>query len=149
MISYISHNLRNLVALRASHLCEYCLIHEDDTFLKCQLDHIISLKHGGETDLENLAYACAFCNRHKGSDIGSIHHSTGKFVRFFNPRTDLWANHFRLIRSIIEPLSKIGEVTAEILGFNHPDRVFERKSLVEMERFPSDAALKIINKFGF
>gem|GEM_PF-1829697 len=30
--SYVSEDLRRLVAIRAEYLCEYCLIHEDDTF---------------------------------------------------------------------------------------------------------------------
>jgi 5-methylcytosine-specific restriction endonuclease McrA len=59
MPSYINEELRRLVALRAEYLCEYCLIHEEDTFYGCEVDHIISLKHGGPTEAENLAYACA------------------------------------------------------------------------------------------
>lgn len=69
---YISQELRRLVTARAEHLCEYGLIHEQDTAFGCAVDHIISLKHGGTTDADNLAYACVFCNRFKGSDIGSI-----------------------------------------------------------------------------
>lgn len=45
--TYISPELRQQVAERANHRCEYCLIHEDDTYLVCQVDHIISEKHGG------------------------------------------------------------------------------------------------------
>lgn len=88
MSSYISAELRRLVASRANGSCEYCLIHEDDTYLGCQVDHIISEKHDGATESENLAYACALCNRSKGSDIGSIAASTGELTRLFNPRTD-------------------------------------------------------------
>ena len=40
---YIDRQLRRLVATRADHLCEYCLIHEQDTALGCAVDHIISL----------------------------------------------------------------------------------------------------------
>lgn len=43
--------IRLAVAIRADYLCEYCLIGEDDTFFGCQIDHIISRKHGGETAL--------------------------------------------------------------------------------------------------
>lgn len=68
MSSYVSAALRRLVAVRADALCEYCLMHEDDAVFGCEFDHIISEKHGGATDAENLAYACAFCNRAKGSD---------------------------------------------------------------------------------
>src|SRR5438128_12574618 len=96
MSSYISDDLRRIVASRADYLCEYCLIHEDDAFFGCQVDHIISLKHGGPTESNNLAYACTFCNRNKGSDIASVAAKTGNLVRFYNPRTDRWADHFRL-----------------------------------------------------
>ena len=68
MSSYVSADLRRLVALRAGGLCEYCLIHENDSYLGCHVDHIISEKHGGLTESENLAYACACCNRAKGSN---------------------------------------------------------------------------------
>jgi len=80
--SSISESLRHLVAARADRLCEYCLIHEDDTFFGCEVDHIVSLKHGGTTDEGNLAFACLPCNRHKGTDIGSIVADSGEFIRF-------------------------------------------------------------------
>lgn len=94
--TYIDGVLRQRVKTRANGVCEYCLIHEDDTYFGCQVDHIISLKHGGPTEEDNLAYACSFCNRNKGSDIGSIVWRTGQLFRFFNPRTDQWVNHFAL-----------------------------------------------------
>ena len=129
MSSYINAALRRLVATRAEYLCEYCLIHEEDAFFGCEVDHLISEKHGGQTEADNLAYACAFCNRSKGSDIGSIVQRTGVFVRFFSPRTDLWAENFALDGVAIATLSDIGEVTARILDFNNSDRLFERQTL--------------------
>lgn len=140
MTSYISAELRRLVVDRAEQMCEYCLIHEDDTFFGCQVDHIISEKHGGPTAAQNLALACTFCNRYKGSDIGSIMWSTNTFVRFFNPRIDHWANHFILNGIIIIALTDIGEVTARILEFNNNDRLLERQSLQAVDRYPSAAA---------
>ena len=68
--SYVGAPLRRQVAEQADSHCEYCLIAEAETFFGCEVDHIISEKHGGATQLDHLAYACAFCNRHKGSDIG-------------------------------------------------------------------------------
>jgi hypothetical protein len=144
MSSYISAALRRLVAGRADYLCEfceYCLIHEEDAFFGCEVDHIISEKHGGPTGAENLAYACAFCNRAKGSDIGSIVRHTGGFSRFFNPRTDPWAEHFVRDNVTIIPLSDIGEVTARILAFNTSDRLLERQTLHAIGRYPSTAAI--------
>ena len=68
--TYINVALRQLVIRRANGLCEYCLIHEDDTYFGCQVDHIISEKHGGPTEEGNLAYACSFCNRNKVVILG-------------------------------------------------------------------------------
>jgi hypothetical protein len=136
-----SSALRQIVVARAESLCEYCLIHEEDTLWGCEVDHIISVKHGGLTRLSNLAYACAYCNRQKGSDIGSISRATGVLARFFNPRRDRWSTHFRLHGMIIESLTEIGEVTARILGFNTPDRVLERQILKSVGRYPPSAAL--------
>jgi hypothetical protein len=73
MARWISTELRQTIVDRAKQLCEYCLIAEADTFYGCEVDHIISLKHGGSTEPDNLAYACALCNRAKGSDVGSLH----------------------------------------------------------------------------
>lgn len=141
MSSPVSEELRKLVAQRANHLCEYCLIGEDDTFVGCEVDHIISLKHGGGTAPNNLAYACAFCNRLKGTDVGSVLPRTGGFFRFFNPRVDRWADHFELQGAVIKPLTPIGEVTARILGLNSPERFLERQALGSMGAYPSPQAL--------
>jgi hypothetical protein len=142
--STIGKSLRWLVATRADRLCEYCLIHEDDTFFGCEVDHIISLKHGGPTEEDNLAFACLFCNRHKGTDVGSIFAETGEFIRFFNPRHDKWSHHFRMEGALIKPVSDIGTVTASILGFNTGERILERETLVALGRYPTDAAIVLM-----
>ncbi len=141
-VTHIPADLRQLVVTRAESICEYCLIAEEDTFYGCQADHIISEKHGGRTDPDNLALACVFCNQAKGSDIGSIHWETNTFVRFFNPRTDVWTEHFALVGNRIEALTPIGMVTARILAFNRGERVLERKALQDTGRYPSAAAWK-------
>lgn len=137
MSGYVSDEVRRFVADRAGHRCEYCHIHENDTFFGCQVDHIISLKHSGPTETNNLAYACSFCNRFKGSDVASVSKMTAELVRFFNPRTDRWADHFRLNGSLIESLTDIGEATSRILRFNDLDRVLEREALVTIGRYPA------------
>ena len=54
-VTYITAELRRLVVARSEGICEYCLIAEDDTFYGCEADHIISEKHGGSTNPDNLA----------------------------------------------------------------------------------------------
>jgi hypothetical protein len=136
MSSYISAELRQLVAVRANYRCEYCLIREEDTFFGCEVDHIISIKHGGATEEDNLAYACMICNRRKGSDLGSILRLTGELVRFFNPRTDKWEHHFELDGALIKPRTGIGEVTERIFEFNNEERILEREELIVLRRYP-------------
>ena len=65
----VSSKIRLAVAARAKNRCEYCRFHEDDMFVAFEIDHIISLKHGGDNHIDNLAHACPHCNQHKGTDL--------------------------------------------------------------------------------
>ena len=67
MNSYISPEIRQIVAGRANYVCEYCLIAEEDAYFRFQVEHITSRKHSGSSEIDNLALACVFCNRYKGS----------------------------------------------------------------------------------
>lgn len=146
MSNYISPEIRQAVAARANFVCEYCLIAEADAYFRFQVEHIISRKHGGASELENLALACVFCNRHKGSDIASLKPETGDLVRLYNPRTMRWREHFRLKEVVIEPLTEIGEATIRILQMNHDDQILERQVLSRRGRYPSEAALLLITE---
>lgn len=146
MSSDVSAALRRLVAERAYGVCEYCLVHELDLYHGCEVDHVISLKHGGLTVPENLAYACFHCNRHKGTDLGSISLQTGKLVAFFNPRSDIWKQHFYMVGARVEALTEIGELTSRILEFNHPERLAFRQLLVEVGRYLTVEALARIRE---
>ena len=108
---------------------EYCLIHEDDAGFPHQIDRIVSRKHGGSSDFENLAYACVPCNRYKGSDVASINPKTGEAVRLFDPRRDRWRDHFRLDGDFIQALTDVGIVTVRLLRLNTAERVAERRLL--------------------
>jgi 5-methylcytosine-specific restriction endonuclease McrA len=114
---------------RAQYRCEYCRIHEDDSFLGFQVDHVISIKHGGETKLENLAWSCFACNNNKGSDIATILFPDKRLVRLFNPREEVWEEHFEVISAVIHPTSEIGEATIKLLKMNEVDRIIERQAL--------------------
>lgn len=81
MSRYLNRKTRDAVAKRARLRCEYCLLHEDDAYLSFEIDHIISLKHGGNNELDNLAYSCVACNRMKGADIGSVVLPEKEFIR--------------------------------------------------------------------
>ena len=146
MSNYLNPETRQIVASRANFICEYCLIAEEDAYVRHQVEHIISRKHGGSSELENLALACVFCNRYKGSDIASLIPATDELVRFYNPRTMRWREHFRLNGVVIEPLTEIGEATVRILQMNHDDQILERQVLSRRGRYPCEAALLLITE---
>ncbi len=139
--AYVSAELRRFVARRADRICEYCLIHDDDTYVGCSIDHIVSEKHGGATTPDNLAYACDVCNRNKGSDLGSLS-PDGALTRFFNPRSDRWGDHFALAEDgvTIVARTEIGEVTERILKLNAQPRLLERAELRETSSYPPPLA---------
>ena len=136
MASEINKELRADIARRAGQRCEYCLIHEDDAGFPHQVDHVVSRKHGGSSTSDNLALACAVCNRRKGSDIASSDPRTGEIVPLFDPRRHRWADHFRLNGPTIEPISPIGSATARLLQLNSPERISERRLLQSLGRYP-------------
>lgn len=141
--TYISAQLRRRVIARATGLCEYCLLHEDDTLFGGEVDHVISEKHGGPTQEDNLAYACLLCNRNKGSDIATLIPERNALIRFFHPRRDRWSDHFQLDPAdgiTIVARTDIGEATARIFRFNDIERLQERQALQVAGRYPSPAA---------
>lgn len=132
----IPDTIRRAVAERSGNRCEYCRRFEGDSFIRFQVDHIISRKHGGQTILENLAFACAVCNGNKGSDIGTILFKKDIFIRLFNPRKDVWVDHFDVAEGLIYPKTEIGEATVLVLKLNEVNRILERLDLIEAGLFP-------------
>ena len=137
MTSYIPAVLRQLVIERAEGRCEYCRFPQEAAFLTFEVDHIISEKHGGATTAENLALACVFCNSFKGSDLGSLDPQGGQLTAFFNPRTQLWSDHFAIeADGRLQPLTPHGRVTVAILRMNDAERIVERQLLLQIGQYP-------------
>ena len=88
--------------------CEYCRMHESDSFLPFEIDHITSLKHGGGHEPENLAYACPHCNQNKGTDLTTFLKSYEDIVAIFNPREQHWFEHFAVEEGEILAKTRIG-----------------------------------------
>jgi 5-methylcytosine-specific restriction endonuclease McrA len=126
MSRYISESLKKNVVQRANGCCEYCLMGNDISFIPHQIDHIISLKHEGDTSLSNLAYACFSCNNNKGSDIGTMLLPNKIFIRLFNPRIDIWLDHFETENGVIYAKTDIAHATIKVLKMNDIDRIIER-----------------------
>lgn len=127
MSRYIADSLKKQVIDRANYRCEYCLQPDLFAYISHQIDHIISIKHGGENNLDNLAYACFQCNVNKGSDIGTVLLPDRTLIRLYNPRIDYWHDHFEIENGVIYAKTPIGQATIKILDFNDVDRILERQ----------------------
>ena len=135
-MTHVPLPLRNLVAERAQSCCEYCHYPQEASMFAFEMEHIIAEKHGGKTVAENLALSCPYCNRAKGTDLGSIDPETGELTAFYNPRAERWSDHFSFEGAQIIPLSAVGRVTVLILQMNAVDRLAERERLVVSGVFP-------------
>ena len=130
MRRHIPEALRAVVAERAKFRCEYSLLPALDSLFAFHIDHIISIKHGGTTVSGNLAYACEICNLNKGTDIATMLDETLTPVRLFNPRIELWEEHFSVdVSGELIPHTAIGKATIKVLDLNHPDSIIERREL--------------------
>ena len=128
--------LRHLVFARARGRCEYCLIHQDVSIYSHEVDHIVALKHGGQTQVDNLAVACLPCNRYKGSDLTIFDPLSNTIVPLFNPRQHTWSEHFILEDAIIVGITPIGRATVVLLQLNAPTRLLDRRVLMAQGRYP-------------
>lgn len=122
--------LRQAVRERAQFRCEYCRMSERLlVFHRFEIDHIRPQKFGGAELLENLAWACLSCNRRKGPLMAALDPDTSQLVRLFDPRSDIWDEHFVYEPPRILGKTAIGRVTTWALGMNSEEYLDLREAL--------------------
>lgn len=91
---------------------------------RLEIEHIIPLSKGGSNDESHLWLACPLCNGHKASKIEAIDSITEKTVPLFNPRKQIWSEHFQWSEDGIKIIGKtpVGRATVSALRLsNDPD----------------------------
>lgn len=131
-MSRISNAVRAQLRERAGNRCEYCRKPDHVSTYGYHADHIIPIKHGGTSELDNLAWACFECNVNKSENIATYDRLTGQLTPLFHPRQALWEDHFELQHEVIHGKDAIGRVTILILDINHPDQLETRRILLEI-----------------
>jgi HNH endonuclease len=126
----LSAEIRDLVRIRASHVCEYCRLPEDASVLLHQIDHIIGRQHNGSDNVENLCLACIRCNLKKGPNIASIDPQTNIVTALYHPRTQTWEHHFQLVEARVIGLTTEGRATVALIDANSADRIRLRQVLL-------------------
>lgn len=128
-----------MVAARAIHRCEYCHAPESIFTLRFEVDHIVPISEGGTDAPDNLALACRACNLWKSNAVTALDEVTEASVRLFNPRSDLWRDHFRIdiAESVtIVGITAVGRATVRQLRMNSPAQLEARRWWIQINLFP-------------
>jgi len=136
--AYISKVLRERISAQARHRCGYCLTQEAVVGVQMEIDHLIPEVFGGLTHEKNLWLACSPCNDAKGSRIAALDAVSGEVVRLFNPRDQLWSEHFAwsVKGDLIIGLTSIGRATVQALKLNRASLVMARQLWVTVGWHP-------------
>jgi HNH endonuclease len=125
----ISETVRERVRKTFNNCCGYCLSSQEYIPSPLTIDHIIPSARDGSDDEDNLCLACSLCNTYKGVQTHAIDPETKQKVRLFNPRTDVWADHFSWIDNGIRivGVTPIGRATVIALQMNNDYAVTTRR----------------------
>ena len=117
-MSDISTSLRTMVVERAGECCEYCGLSQLGQEAAFQVDHVVPRSAGGRTIADNLALAWVSCSLRKWAKQSAVDPDTGTAEFLFNPRTQVWSEHFRWDRQHLIPLTPTGRATVSALAMN-------------------------------
>jgi 5-methylcytosine-specific restriction endonuclease McrA len=134
----MNKKMRLALKTRARFLCEYCLSQEYFSPDPFEGDHIIATSQGGSVTLDNLALSCSGCNGYKSGAISAIDPGTVQRVPLYNPRKDVWSDHFRWHENftLIIGISPTGRATVEKLKLNRASVVNLRTVLYKVGEHP-------------
>ena len=133
----VSNEQKRLVRQRAGNCCEYCRLSQSGQLVSFQIDHIIPVKHDGTDEDDNLCLACYDCNIYKGSDVAALDPLTRAATRLYDPRQQVWDEHFRLNPdATISGLTPEGRTTVRVLRINDIERVNQRFGEMAVGDYP-------------
>src|SRR5262245_53479752 len=112
-MSDVPAGLRRLVVGRAGNHCEYCRLSHDEQEATFHVDHVIPRAAGGPTVEENLALACVSCSLRKGARLKALDPQSRQEVVLYNPRQNIWQEHFRWAGILIEGRTATGRATLD------------------------------------
>lgn len=133
---YIPARLRRQVIERAGNRCEYCGLAQAGQAATFHIDHIIPVVVGGKTVHWNLALACVSCSLRKSSRQQIVDPDSGTTVNIFNPRSQLWTDHFQWNGVYAFGITAVGRATVAALDMNRPMLLEIRREEMFFHRHP-------------
>jgi HNH endonuclease len=134
----MSSKLKIFVFERAKGFCEYCKSPANISSQPFVIEHIIPKSKGGLNDVENLALSCQGCNNHKFTKLSAIDFLSNQEVSIFNPRLEIWENHFSWSDDVLEiiGLTAIGRASVEAMKLNRNELKNLRELLFFVGKHP-------------
>ena len=136
MREHITTQLRRLVLERAQHRCEYCGLSQEGQEATFHVDHVVPVKAGGPSTVDNLALACVSCSLRKAARQKAVDPETGIETSIFNPRKDVWLDHFQWDGVLMVGRTTTGRATVDQLRMNRLLILAIRQEEVERGRHP-------------
>jgi hypothetical protein len=127
---YISVEIERRVRTDARNRCGYCLSPQRLVMARLEIEHIIPISKGGSNDESNLWLACPLCNRYKSDKTTGVDRETSETVRLFNPRTQVWFEHFSWSEDGLRIVGKTptGRATVAVLHLSDDADALEVRS---------------------
>jgi hypothetical protein len=109
--------------------CGYCRTSSRVIGQRLTVEHIVPRARGGSSDEDNLWLSCRRCNEYKGTQVEAVDPETGLSVPLFNPRRQLWREHFAWSGdgTLILGVTPCGRATVIALQLNNVDIVAARQ----------------------
>lgn len=137
-MSRIKSTLREKIRLAAKDICGYCQSPQRLIPIIFEIEHILPKAKGGSDNEENLWLACGVCNSFKHAKTHATDPQTRRKTRLFNPRKQVWTEHFEFSKDKTEIIGKTacGRATVVALKLNNTRSVKMRKLWVSVGWFP-------------
>lgn len=137
--AYIPTDVDKQVRIAAANRCGYCHCPQSLHVGLLEIDHIIPVSKGGSHDEVNLWLACRSCNGHKSNKMTAIDPETGQLSSLFNPRTQVWNEHFCWSQEGLQVigLTPIGRATVAALHLaDDPNSLLVRSLWIDFGLHP-------------
>ena len=137
-MSRISNQLQAKIRSHFKNRCCYCLLPQEILSNLLEIEHIFPIGQGGTDEEQNLCLSCRGCNGHKSTKISGLDTETNKTIRLFNPRKQIWSEHFEFAENFSKIIGKTpcGRATVGVLKINREQAVNARKIWVIAGWYP-------------
>ena len=137
-MSYLPDELKNKIRRAAQNRCAYCLTPQEIVSMPLEIEHLQPTAEGGTDEEENLWLACRNCNGFKHAKTLAVDPQTNVETAIFNPRKQIWNEHFEFSEDETEIVGKTvcGRATVIALRLNFEQAVSARKIWVSVGWYP-------------